>query len=84
MEYAAMAVGILGFAAGLRFRLNVLLLLVGLLLLATLIFSITQGSSFVETAITIAVAQAILQASYFLGLVAHVVFDSDHRLQSVL
>jgi heme/copper-type cytochrome/quinol oxidase subunit 4 len=83
MGYTAIALGILGFAVGLRFRLNVLLLLVGLLLLATLIFSISAGYSFVETAITIAAAQTILQVSYFLGLVAREVF-SDHRLRSIL
>jgi len=83
MGYTAIALGILGFAVGLRFRLSVLLLFVGLLLLATIMFSVSRGFGFVDTAMTILAAQAILQVSYFLGLVAHEVF-SDHRLRSIL
>ena len=70
MGYAAIALAIVGFVVGVVFRLRVLLTLVGALLILSIAFSLSQGFSFLQTALTIIVAQTILQGSYFLGLVA--------------
>ena len=74
MGYAAIALAIVGFVVGVVFRLRVLLTLVGVLLLLSIAFSLSQGFSFLQTALTIIVAQTILQGSYFLGLVAQSFF----------
>lgn len=81
MGYAAIALAIGGFVVGLMFRLRLLILIVGLILILAIAFSLGRGFTFLETALTIIVAQTILQGGYFLGLVARSVFrraDSEH------
>ena len=75
MGYAAVGLAILGFAIGVMFRLKVLLTFVGLLLVFSVAFSLNHGFTFLEAALTILVAQSILQGTYFLGLVAKSAFD---------
>jgi hypothetical protein len=82
MEYAAIALGILGVAVGLVFRLKMLLPIVALLLMLSIAFSLARRFSFLDTALTVIVAQAILQGSYFLGLVIRAVFTAAHRMRS--
>jgi hypothetical protein len=74
MEYVALALAIIGFALGIRFRMKVLLPILLLLLLASIIFSIARGYSAVNTVMTVFLAQAIVQWAYFLGLVARGIF----------
>ena len=68
MEYSAIGLAVLGAAVGLVFRLKVLLPIIGLLLSASIIFSISRGLSFLDAALMVFVAQAILQSGYFVGL----------------
>jgi len=70
MGYAAIALAIMGLITGVMFRIRVLLLIVALLLLVSVVVAVSSGFSFLNTALTILIAQTILQASYFLGLVA--------------
>jgi hypothetical protein len=75
MGYAAIGLAILGFAIGVTFRFKVLLTFVGLLLIFSVAASLDRGFTFLETALTVMVAQTILQGTYFLGLVAKSVFE---------
>ena len=84
MVYAAIALVIVGGAVGLVFRLKVLLPILASLLVVSVVFSLAQGFSFLNTALTIMVAQAILQGSYFLGLVIRAVLTAGHRMRPVL
>jgi hypothetical protein len=83
MGYAAIAVAIFGFAVGLKFRLKILLLCVGVILIASIVFSISLGFGFLSTLLTTMAAQTILQSSYFLGLVVRSIFTTP-RMRHVL
>ena len=84
MEYATTALAILGVAAGLAFRVKVLLPIIGVVLLASIIFSLATGFGFMDTAITVLMGQAILQGSYFLGLLIRAIFSALQRMRSGL
>ncbi len=84
MEYAAIALAILGVAVGAMFRLKTLLPIVALLLLACVVLSLARGLGFLDTALTIMIAQAILQGSYFLGLVIRAFLSAPRRNGPVL
>jgi hypothetical protein len=84
MGDAAIALTILGFAVGVVFRVRVLLPILALLLVASIVFSLVRGFTFVETALTIMAAQSIVQGSYFLGLLVRAAFTSNHRPRPVL
>jgi hypothetical protein len=74
MVYSAIALATAGFVVGGVFRFRVLLALVGVLLLLSIAFSFGHGFSFLETALTILVAQIIFQGTYVIGLVARSYF----------
>jgi hypothetical protein len=84
MEYAATALAILGVAAGIAFRFKVLLPIIGVVLLASIIFSLATGFGFMDTALTVLMAQATLQGSYFLGLLIRAIFSALQRMRSGL
>ena len=84
MEYATTALAILGVAAGLAFRVKVLLPIIGVILLASIMFSLATGFGFMDTAITVLMAQATLQGSYFLGLLIRAIFSALQRMRSGL
>jgi hypothetical protein len=84
MLYAAIALAILGFAVGLAYRLKVLLPILAALLIGSVVFSVGQGFSFLNTALTIMVAQAVIQLSYFLGLVIRALFGGSRRMRPIL
>jgi hypothetical protein len=84
MGSAAIALAILGFAVGAVFRLKTLLSIIALVLLLTIVFSLTNGFTFLETALTIMAAQSIVQASYFLGLVVRAVLTAAHRMRPII
>ncbi|MGA7807976.1 hypothetical protein [Bradyrhizobium sp.] len=75
MGYAAIGLAILGFAVGAAFRFYALLPIIGLTLVSSVAFSFHGGFTFLETGLTIIVAQSILQGFYVLGLVARAAFD---------
>jgi hypothetical protein len=83
MTYAAIALAILGFVVGVMFRFRVLLPILLALLLVSIVFALAHELGFLGVVSTVMVAQAIVQASYFLGLVARGVF-STHRMRRVL
>lgn len=83
MGNAAVALAITGFATGAVFRLWILLPILALVLLVSILFSLVGGFTFLDTALTIMAAQAIVQGSYFLGLVARAVF-SAYRIRPIL
>jgi hypothetical protein len=74
MVYSAITLAIVGFVVGGVFRFRVLLTLVGVLLLLSIVFSLGHGFSFLETALTILLAQTIFQGTYFIGLAARSYF----------
>jgi hypothetical protein len=84
MGSAAIALALLGFAIGLLFRLKVLLLFIAFLLVVSVIFSVAQDFTLLKAAMTIMAAQAILQSSYFLGLLTRAGFTAAHRPRSIL
>jgi hypothetical protein len=84
MGDAAIALAILGFAVGVVFRLKILLSILGLLLVASIVFSVTRGYSFLDTALTIMVVQSIVQACYFLGLLVRAVLTGTQRTPPVI
>jgi hypothetical protein len=84
MGSAAIALVILGFAVGAVFRLKILLSILALVLVITIVFSLTRGFTFLDTALTIMAAQSIVQASYFLGLVARAVLTAAHRMRPIV
>jgi hypothetical protein len=84
MEGVAVALSILGFAAGVVFRLKILLAVLAMLLIASVFFSLASGFTFLETALTIMAVQGIVQAAYCLGLVARAVFTASQRRRPIL
>jgi hypothetical protein len=68
MVWTAIALAISGVAAGILLQLKIFLPIVGLLLVVSFAFSLANGFSFLDTALTIIVAQTILQGGYFLGV----------------
>lgn len=79
MEYAAIAIALLGCAVGATFRLRFLLGVIVLLLAISVVFSLSHGHSPWDKALIIMVPQAILQGGYFLGLVGRGIFSLVHR-----
>jgi heme O synthase-like polyprenyltransferase len=79
MEYAAVAIAILGVVIGATFRVRFLLGIVLLLLPVCLIFSVSHGYAFLATVLMIVVPQGILQGGYFLGLLGRTAFAVTQR-----
>ena len=69
MEYAATALAILGVAAGIAFRFKVLLPIIGVVLLASIIFSLATGFGFMDTPRQLFSRPA--NPSHFLSAAAH-------------
>jgi hypothetical protein len=70
VKIALVAIALLGFAAGLVFRLNVLIVILVFLLFLSIGYAITQHFGILTSILTIFGAQVIAQGCYFLGLVA--------------
>jgi hypothetical protein len=79
MEYTAVLLALLGFAVGIMFRLQLLMLVAALLVPVSILFAELNSFGLPGTALTIMVAQTIVQASYFLGLVARSAFGAVYR-----
>jgi len=79
MTYAAIALAIIGFVVGVLFRFRILLPILLALLFVSIVFSLSHESGFLGLVWTVMVAQAIVQASYFLGLVVRTLFTASDR-----
>jgi hypothetical protein len=84
MTYAAFALAIMGFVVGVMFRFRVLLPILLALLFVSIVFALGHDLGFLGIVWTVMVAQAIVQASYFLGLVARTLFTATDRMRRVL
>jgi hypothetical protein len=84
MQLAAVALAIMGFAVGMMFRVRVLLPILLALLVVSAAFSLARGFTFLGTVLAIMGAQAIVQASYFLGVVARAIFAATDRMRRLL
>jgi hypothetical protein len=69
MAYSAIVLAVLGFGTGLVFRWKVLLPVIVFLPLVAIIFSASRGFGYKNGAMVIVVAEGILQAGYFAGLI---------------
>jgi hypothetical protein len=83
MEYTTVLLALLGFAVGIMFRLQVLLLVAVLLVPVTIVFARFNGFGFLGVGSTIMVAQTIVQASYFWGLVARTALGAAYRARPI-
>ena len=84
MLYSAMCVAAIGVGAGLAFRWKVLLPVIVLLPLAAIMFSVSRGFIYKETAIVIFIAEGILQGGYFVGLLVRFIATASLRPDGVL
>lgn len=84
MEYAALALAILGVVLGVAFRLKVLLLFLALLIIVSAVFAVGRGWNFSGTLLTIMVVQTIVQASYFLGILGRSMLGAKLRSDPLL
>lgn len=78
MAYVTFALAGLGVVIGLLFSFRALLPIIVLVALIAICWSIFQGNAFVDTALILFKWQAILQGSYFAGLVIRAVFSSTN------
>lgn len=83
MGNAAAVLAIFGVAVGMVFRLRALLPILGLLLLVSIVVSLARGFGFLDVALTVIAAQAIVQASYFLGLVIRAFLSAACRVRRI-
>lgn len=79
MVWTAIGLAISGVAAGILLQLKIFLTIVGLLLVVSVAFSLANGFSFLDTALTIIVAQTMLQSGYFLGVVIRAIVVHGKR-----
>jgi hypothetical protein len=70
VKTAVIAIALLGFAAGLVFRLNVLIVILIFLLFLSVGYAIAHQFGILTSILTIVGVQVVAQGSYFLGLVA--------------
>jgi hypothetical protein len=70
VQIAAIAIGLLGFSAGLVFRLNFLIVILVLLLVLSAGYNVAHHFSLLPSILIMIGVQVIAQGSYFLGLVA--------------
>ena len=84
MEYAAIALTVVGFGLGVAFRFKVLLPILVLLLVVSIVFTATQGFNFPSAALAIIAVQSIVQVGYFFGIVLRAVVAGMRRMRPVL
>lgn len=79
MIYSAIGLAVIGAAVGLVFRWKVLLPVIALVPVAAIVFSVSRSLSYVDTAIVVVVAEAVLQGGYFIGLLIRFVSTASMR-----
>lgn len=84
MEYAAIALAVVGFGLGVAFRFKVLLPILVLLLVVSIVFTATQGFNFPSAALAIIEVQSIVQVGYFFGILLRAVVAGMRRMRPVL
>jgi hypothetical protein len=75
--YTAVGLSVVGFVVGLTLHLRAFLIFVGLVLIASIAYSVDAGLGFFSTFLNLITAEAILQASYFVGLVVRNFFSGN-------
>lgn len=75
--YTAVGLSVVGFVVGLTLHLRAFLLFVGLVLIGSIAYSVDAGFGFFGTFLNIMTAEAILQGSYFVGLVVRSFFSRN-------
>jgi hypothetical protein len=75
--YTAVGLSVAGFVVGLTLRLRALLIFVGFVLIAAIVYSIGAGFGFFRTLLNIMTAEAILQVGYFAGVAARTHFSRN-------
>jgi hypothetical protein len=80
MVYFAVGLTVIGVSAGLVFRWKVLIPVIALVPFAAGAVSISRGFGYHETAVVVIAAEAILQGSYFAGLLIRHVTTAVMRL----
>ena len=73
--YAVIGIGLVGFVVGLMLHLKTFLISVGLVLIASVVYSVDAGLGFISTFLNIMMSEVILQGSYFAGLAARSLFS---------
>jgi hypothetical protein len=84
MQYVAVGLVVLGWIIGVRFRVWFLLGAMAVTLIISVVFSLSHGSGLRDTIFDIMVPQAILQVSYFLGLLSRGIFSFAQRKLTIL
>jgi hypothetical protein len=84
MGYTSLVVVLLGFGAGIAFRLKALLPVLALLLVASIVSAFIGGASFIEAALAIIAVQCIAQLAYFSGLLFRSLIDMTLRTRPIL
>ena len=79
MEYAALTLVVVGWVIGTAFRLWFLLGAIAVSLTISLVVSLSHGFALSDTLLIVMVSQAILQVSYFLGLLSRGIFSFAQR-----
>ena len=75
--YTAVGLSVIGFVVGLTLRFRALMVLVGLVLIAAIVYSIDAGFGFFSTLLNIMTGEAILQVGYFAGVAARTYFSRN-------
>jgi hypothetical protein len=75
--YTAVGLSVVGFIIGLTLRFRALLLLVGVVLIAAIVYSIGAGLGFFRTLLNIVTGEALLQVGYFAGVAARTCFSRN-------
>lgn len=79
MVYAAIGLVLLGTLLGFRFRYRVLLPFILLVLLVSIFVVFRQQLGLLESVLLMAIGQAIMQGSYFIGLAVRPLLHAAHR-----
>ena len=84
MGYAIAALAAIGCAVGVVFRLKILLPILAILLVVSVLFSVSRSYGITDAFLTIVLAQIVVQAGYFLGVVIRAYFSRNGRMHPIL
>lgn len=75
--YTAVGLGAVGFIVGLTLRFRALAFLVGLVLIASIVYSIDAGFGFLRSLVNVIAAETLLQGGYFVGVAARTCYSRN-------
>lgn len=84
MEYAVIALAVVGFGLGVAFRFKVLLPILAILLVVSIVYTAAHSFSFLSAALAVVEVQSIVQVGYFFGVVLRAIFAGMRRMRPVL